>query len=99
VARVRCLNLGLGFDVSFRELHYMHANPVLRGLVKHPKDWPWSSWSFYEKGEVGLGCCCFNFCLSCLAFMEGPAIADTDFNTHEENQHADQSAVACRCAN
>jgi len=30
------------------------ANPVIRGLVKHPKDWPWSSWSFYEKGEVGL---------------------------------------------
>jgi putative transposase len=36
------------------KLHYMHANPVIRGLVKHPKDWPWSSWSFYEKGEVGL---------------------------------------------
>jgi hypothetical protein len=55
VPQVRCLNLGLGFDVSFRELHYMHANPVLRGLVKHSKDWPWSSWSFYEKGEVGSG--------------------------------------------
>jgi len=36
------------------KLHYMHANPVIRGLVKQPKDWPWSSWSFYEKGEVGL---------------------------------------------
>jgi hypothetical protein len=32
----------------------MHANPAIRGLVKHPKDWPWSSWSFYEKGETGL---------------------------------------------
>jgi hypothetical protein len=30
------------------------ANPVIRGLVKHPRDWPWSRWSFYEKGEVGL---------------------------------------------
>jgi len=32
----------------------MHANPVVRGLVKHPKDWPWSSFSFYAKGEAGL---------------------------------------------
>ncbi len=36
------------------KLDYMHANPVQRGLVKHPKDWPWSSWSFYAKGELGL---------------------------------------------
>ncbi len=36
------------------KLNYMHANPVTRKLVKHPKDWPWSSWSFYEKGEEGL---------------------------------------------
>jgi putative transposase len=36
------------------KLNYMHANPVIRGLVKHPKDWPWSSWSFYAKGEPGL---------------------------------------------
>jgi REP-associated tyrosine transposase len=36
------------------KLGYMHANPVVRGLVKHPKDWPWSSWSFYAKGEEGL---------------------------------------------
>ena len=27
------------------KLEYMHANPVTRGLVQHPKDWPWSSWS------------------------------------------------------
>jgi putative transposase len=25
------------------KLNYMHANPVIRGLVTHPKDWPWSS--------------------------------------------------------
>ncbi len=36
------------------KLDYMHRNPVARKLVQHPKDWPWSSWSFYEKGEVGL---------------------------------------------
>ena len=36
------------------KLDYMHRNPVERGLVSHPKDWPWSSWSHYEKGEEGL---------------------------------------------
>jgi len=36
------------------KLDYMHSNPVTRGLVRHPKDWPWSSWSFYTKGEAGL---------------------------------------------
>ena len=36
------------------KLNYMHANPVLRSLVKHPKDWPWSSWSCYERNEPGF---------------------------------------------
>ena len=30
------------------KLEYMHANPVQRGLVKHPRDWPWSSWASYS---------------------------------------------------
>ena len=29
------------------KLNYMHYNPVKRGLVTHPGDWPWSSWRFY----------------------------------------------------
>jgi len=33
------------------KLLYMHANPVARGLVKHPAAWIWSSYLFYEKGE------------------------------------------------
>jgi len=36
------------------KLEYMHANPVNRKLVLHPKEWPWSSWSYYTKGEKGL---------------------------------------------
>ena len=36
------------------KLEYMHANPVVRGLVRHPKDWPWSSFSFYAEEEAGL---------------------------------------------
>jgi REP element-mobilizing transposase RayT len=36
------------------KLEYMHANPVKRKLVQHPKHWPWSSWSHYENGREGL---------------------------------------------
>jgi putative transposase len=36
------------------KLEYMHANPITRGLVPHPQDWRWSSFSFYAKGERGL---------------------------------------------
>ena len=36
------------------KLNYMHANPVIRRLVKHPKDWPWSSWSNYAKNGAGM---------------------------------------------
>ena len=36
------------------KLEYMHGNPVTRGLVGHPKDWPWSSWSNYARHGEGL---------------------------------------------
>ena len=37
------------------KLHYMHMNPVKRGLVDNPKDWRWSSYSYYmHSGEVLL---------------------------------------------
>jgi putative transposase len=44
------------FNVYTREkfkekLEYMHANPVVEKLVAHPRDWPWSSWSFYATGQ------------------------------------------------
>ena len=35
------------------KLHYMHDNPVRRGLVERPEDWPWSSFRAYACGEVG----------------------------------------------
>ena len=41
-------------DKKREKLEYMHSNPVTRGLVQHPKDWPWSSFSYYAKGEAGL---------------------------------------------
>jgi len=33
------------------KLDYMHMNPVREKLVPHARDWPWSSWTFYESGE------------------------------------------------
>jgi putative transposase len=44
------------FNVWNREkiaekLQYMHLNPVARGLVSHPEEWVWSSFSFYSEGE------------------------------------------------
>ena len=33
------------------KVEYIHANPVRRGLVTHPGDWPRSSYRFYENAE------------------------------------------------
>jgi putative transposase len=35
------------------KLDYMHRNPVVRGLVSKPEDWPWSSFRHYASGIVG----------------------------------------------
>jgi REP-associated tyrosine transposase len=35
------------------KLHYMHMNPLKRKLVDHPRDWPWSSFSFYSNLRGG----------------------------------------------
>jgi putative transposase len=36
------------------KLRYIHRNPVKRGLVERPEDWPWSSFRHYASGEVGV---------------------------------------------
>jgi putative transposase len=36
------------------KLDYMHFNPVMRGLVKSPEEWRWSSFLFYATGKEGL---------------------------------------------
>ena len=51
----RFFDFNVWSDAKRKEkLHYMHANPVRERLVKHPKEWPWSSFSFYAKDEQGL---------------------------------------------
>lgn len=36
------------------KLRYIHRNPVNRGLVGSPEQWPWSSFRSYFYGEPGL---------------------------------------------
>ena len=36
------------------KLRYIHRNPVHRGLVARPEDWPWSSFRHYATGETGV---------------------------------------------
>jgi len=35
------------------KLRYIHRNPVARGLVNKPEDWPWSSFRHYLTGAEG----------------------------------------------
>lgn len=35
------------------KLRYMHRNPVTRGLVSKPWDWPWSSFRHHLSGHAG----------------------------------------------
>lgn len=39
------------FDIVREKIEYCHKNPVQRGLVKNQRDWPWSSYRWYE-GEI-----------------------------------------------
>ena len=34
------------------KLRYIHRNPIERGLVQKPEDWPWSSYRHYLTGET-----------------------------------------------
>jgi hypothetical protein len=36
------------------KVHYMHQNPVERGLVERPEQWEWSSFRAYSCGESGI---------------------------------------------
>jgi len=37
----------VSFNWSLHQRLILHNNPVRRGLVDHPTDWPWSSARFY----------------------------------------------------
>ncbi len=41
-------------DKRIEKLRYIHRNPVKRGLVERPEDWPWSSFRHYATGVEGV---------------------------------------------
>jgi len=40
-------------EKRIEKLRYIHRNPVARGLVTSPEQWPWSSFRWYLRREVG----------------------------------------------
>jgi putative transposase len=40
-------------DKRVEKLRYIHRNPVRRGLVERPEDWPWNSLRHYISGVEG----------------------------------------------
>jgi putative transposase len=52
--QARYYDFNLWSERKFVEkLRYLHRNPVTRGLVARPEDWPWSSFRHYTSGESG----------------------------------------------
>jgi putative transposase len=41
-------------EKTTEKLRYMHRNPVARGLVAKPEDWPWSSFRHYATCVEGV---------------------------------------------
>lgn len=53
--QARYYDFNVWSERKFREkLRYIHRNPVKRGLVKTPGDWPWSGFRHYMTGESGV---------------------------------------------
>ncbi len=42
-----------GEEARSEVIRYIHRNPVVRGLVAKPEDWPWSSYRHYATGLRG----------------------------------------------
>ncbi|MGA2727191.1 MAG: hypothetical protein ABSE96_05225 [Terracidiphilus sp.] len=40
-------------EKTTEKLRYIHRNPIVRGLVSRPEDWPWSSYRHYAAGIGG----------------------------------------------
>ena len=41
-------------EKRIEKLRYVHRNPVRRGLVDRPEDWPWSSFEHYATGKESV---------------------------------------------
>jgi putative transposase len=53
--QARYYDFNVWSEMKFVEkLRYLHRNPVKRGLVARPEDWPWSSFRHYATGVEGV---------------------------------------------
>jgi putative transposase len=53
--QARYYDFNVWSEAKFVEkLRYIHRNPVVRGLVERPEDWPWSSFRHYFTGSDGV---------------------------------------------
>jgi putative transposase len=57
LVRYRFWQRGGGYDRNIwslgevlEKVRYIHENPLRRGLVDRPEQWPWSSWRAWECG-------------------------------------------------
>ena len=51
----RYFDFNLRSEEKHREkVNYIHRNPVMRGLVPRPEEWPWSSFQHYAAGITGI---------------------------------------------
>jgi putative transposase len=41
------------YEQFMEKLHYIHENPVRRGLCERPEDWKWSSFLHHATGREG----------------------------------------------
>ena len=41
-------------ETLLQKLDYCHKNPMNRGLIDRPEDWPWSSFRYYEFDDRSL---------------------------------------------
>jgi putative transposase len=54
VWQARCYDFNVWTERKrVEKLRYMHRNPVKRGLVTEPEQWPWSSFRDYLYGQTG----------------------------------------------
>lgn len=52
--QVRYYDFPVWSEAKYKEkLRYIHRNPVKRGLVARPEDWPWSSFNQWTSGAEG----------------------------------------------
>ena len=53
--KLRAYDFNVTTERAFRvKLDYIHKNPITRGLVEHPEQWPWGSYRYYELNDTSL---------------------------------------------